>query len=207
VTALIMLSIYRALRDAGVPLAEVCEVLVDLRRFLPEQAQTLSNFCTVARVHAGAGTSYENFSAQLRARVESTGTLVKLAGYVALARAFRAARRNRDQPRRAVVGSLKPRSAVQLTISDISKMPAVAKVVWTRPTDAESAISLPPGSSSHLAIALRVAGNGSVEATATFAAALVHPDTARNALRKAFTAPNLSAAQETPRGAVKNAVA
>jgi len=33
VTALIMLSIYRALRDAGIPLAEVCEVLVDLRRF------------------------------------------------------------------------------------------------------------------------------------------------------------------------------
>ena len=105
VTALIMLSIYRALRDAGIPLAEFCEVLVDLRRFLPDEAQTLSNFCTVARVHAGAGTSYEDFSAQLRARAESTGTLVKLAGYAALARAFRAARRNRDQPRRAVFGS------------------------------------------------------------------------------------------------------
>ena len=49
VTALIMLSIYRALRDAGVPLAQVCEVVVDLRRFLPGEAQTLSNFCTVAR--------------------------------------------------------------------------------------------------------------------------------------------------------------
>src|SRR6202041_3047554 len=55
VTALIMLSIYRALRDAGIPLAEFCEVLVDLRRFLPDEAETLSNFCTVARVHAGAG--------------------------------------------------------------------------------------------------------------------------------------------------------
>ena len=207
VTALIMLSIYRALRDAGIPLAEFCEVLVDLRRFLPDEAQTLSNFCTVARVHAGAGTSYEDFSAQLRARAESTGTLVKLAGYAALARAFRAARRNRDQPRRAVVGSRKPRSTVQLTISDISKMPAVAKAAWTRPADAETAVSLPPGSSSHLSIAVRVAGNGSVEATATFAAALVHPDTVRNALRRAFTAENLSAAHESPRSAVKNAVA
>jgi hypothetical protein len=200
VTALIMLSIYRALRDAGIPLAEVCEVLVDLRRFLPDEAQTLSNFCTVARVHAGAGTCYEDFSAQLRARAESTGTLVKLAGYVAVARALRAVRR-------AVVGSRKPRSTVQLTISDISKMPAVAKVAWTRPADAETAVSLPPGSSSHLSIAVRVAGNGSVEATATFAAALVHPDTVRNALRRAFTAENLSAAQESPRSDVKNAVA
>jgi hypothetical protein len=207
VTALIMLSIYRALRDAGVPLAQVCEVVVDLRRFLPGEAQTLSNFCTVARVHAGAGTSYEDFSAQLRARAESTGTLVKLAGYVALVRALRAARRNRDEPRRAVVGGPKPRSAVRLTISDISKMPAVAKVAWTRPADAETAVSLPPGSSSHLSIAVRVAGNGSVEATATFAAALVHPDTVRNALRKAFTVQNLSAAQGNSRGAVRNAVA
>jgi hypothetical protein len=208
VTALIMLSIYRALRDAGVPLAEVCEVVVDLRRFLPGEAQTLSNFCTVARVHAGAGTSsYEDFSAQLRARAESTGTLVKLAGHVALARALRAARRNRDEPRRAVVGGPKPRSAVRLTISDISKMPAVAKVAWTRPADAETAVSLPPGSSSHMSIAVRVAGNGSVEATATFAAALVHPDTVRNALRKAFTLQNLSAAQGNSRGAVRNAVA
>ncbi len=200
VTALIMLSIYRALRDAGIPLAEVCEVLVDLRRFLPDEAQTLSNFCTVARVHAGAGTSYEDFNSQLRARAESTGTLVKLAGYVALARALRAVRR-------AVVGSRKPRSTVQLTISDISKMPAVAKAAWTRPADAETAVSLPPGSSSHLSIAVRVAGNGSVEATATFAEALVHTDTARNALRRAFTAENLSAAQESPRSAVENAVA
>jgi hypothetical protein len=207
VTALIMLSIYRALRDAGIPLAEVCEVLVDLRRFLPDEAQTLSNFFTVARVHAGDGTSYENFSAQLRARAESTGTLVKLAGYVALARAFRAARRKRDQARRTVVGSLKSRSAVPLTISDISKMPAVAKLVWTRPADAETAVSLPPGSSSHLSIALRVTGNGAVQVTATFAAALLHPDTVRNALRRAFTAENLCAAQESPRSAVKNAVA
>jgi hypothetical protein len=200
VTALTMLSIYRALREAGIPLAEVCEVLVDLRRFLPDEAQTLSNFCTVARVHAGAGTSYEDFSAQLRARAESTGTLVKLAGYVALARGLRAVRR-------AVVDSRKPRSTVQLTISDISKMPAVAKAAWTRPADAETAVSLPPGSSSHMSIAVRVAGNGSVEATATFAEALVHPDTVRNALRRAFTAENLSAAQESPRSAVENAVA
>lgn len=202
VTALVMLSIHRALRDAGIPMAEVCEVLVDLRRFLPDKAQTLSNFCTVARVHAGAGTSYEDFSAQLRARAESTGTLVKLAGYVALARAFRAARRNRDQPRRP-----NSRAAVHLTISDISKMPGVAKAAWTRPADAEAAVSLPPGSSSHLSIAVRVAGNGSVEATATFAATLVHPDTVRNALRRAFTAENLCATREKPRSAVKNAVA
>jgi hypothetical protein len=206
-TGLVMLSIYRALRDAGVFLADDCEVLVDLRRFLPNAAQTLSNFCAVSRVHAGAASSYQNFSAELRARAESIGTLVQLAGYVVLARAFRAARRNRNQPRRAVTRSIKPRSAVQLTISDISKMPALAKVAWARPTDAEAAVSLPPGSSSHLSIAVWVAGNGSVQATATFSAALVDPDTVRNALRRAFTSKNLCAAQGGPRSAVGNVVA
>jgi hypothetical protein len=207
VSALVMLSIYRALRDAGIPLADDCEVLVDLRRFLPDAAQTLSNFCAVARVHAGADTCSEKFSAKLRDRSESTGTLVKLAGYAALARAFRAFRRNRDQPRRAVDFRLKPRSAVHLSISDISKMPAVAKVAWSRPMDAEAAVLLPPGSSSHLSIAVWVAGNGSIQATATFSAALVDPDTVRTALRGAFTAQNLRAAHGSPGNAVGHAVA
>ena len=207
VTGLVVLSIYRALQDAGIPLADDCEVLIDLRRFLPQAAQTLSNFCTVARVRAGAGTSYEDFSAQLRARTESIRTLVRLAGYVILAQAFRAVRRNRNQPRPAVDGGLQPGSAVHLSVSDISKMPALAKLAWTRPTDVETAVSLPPGSSSHLSIAMRVAGDGSVQATATFSAALVDPDTVRNALRKAFTSQILAAAQGNPRSAGGNAVA
>lgn len=206
VTGLVMLLIYRALRAAGITLADDCEVLVDLRRFLPDAAQTLSNFFTVTRVHA-RGTSYEKFSAELGAKSESIGTLVNLAGYLALARAFREFRRNRHQPRRAVTGKLKPRSAVHLSISDVSKMPALAKVAWTRPMDAEIAAALPPGSASHLSIALWVAGNGSVHATATFPAVLVDPDTVRNALQKAFTSQNLFAAQGSPSGADGNAVA
>jgi hypothetical protein len=207
VTGLVMLSIYRALRDAGITLADDCEVPVDLRRFLPDAAQTLSNFCTVARVHVGAATCDESFNAELGARLEWIGTLVKLAAHLAFARALGAVRRNRNQPWRPVNGGRKPRSTAQLTISDISKMPAVAKMVWTRPMDAEAAVSLPLASSSHLSIAMRVAENGSVQATATFSAALVDPGTVRNALRKAFTSQNLRAAQGSPRNAVGNAVA
>ncbi len=207
VTGLVMLSIYRALRDSGITLADDCEVLVDLRRFLPDAGQTLANFCTVARVAAGAGTSYQNFSAELRAKAESIGTVVKLAAYLVLTRAFRAVGCNRNEPRRVVDSGRKPGSPVQLTISDISKMPALTKVVWTRPMEAESAISLPPGSSSHLSIAIWVAGDGSVQATATFSAALVDRDTVRNALRRAFTSQNLCTAQRSPRSPVGHAVA
>ncbi|UQX12189.1 hypothetical protein [Candidatus Mycobacterium methanotrophicum] len=38
VTGLVMSSIYRALRDADITLADDCEVPVDLRRFLPDAA-------------------------------------------------------------------------------------------------------------------------------------------------------------------------
>jgi hypothetical protein len=207
VTGLVMLSIYRALRDAGLKLADDCEVVVDLRRFLPEPAQTLANFFTVARVRAGVDTCYEDFSAGLGATAESIGTLVKLGAYVSLARAFGVVRRNRNQPGRLLDGGRKPSSAVHVTISDISKMPSTAKLLWTRPMDAEIAAALPPGSASHLSIAVWVAGNGSVQATATFPAVLVDPDTVRNALRKAFTSQNLCPAQRSPRSAAGKGVA
>jgi hypothetical protein len=73
--------------------------------------------------------------------------------------------------------------------------------------DAEMAAALPPGSASHLSIAVWVAGNGSVQATATFPAVLVDPDTVRNALRKAFTSQNLCATQRSPRSAAGKGVA
>jgi hypothetical protein len=207
VTGLVMLSIYRALRDAGITLADDCEVVVDLRRFLPHAAQTLSNFFTVARVHAGAGTSYENFSAELGARAESIGTFVKLAVYVLLARALGVIRRHRNQPGRLLDGGRKSRSAVHVTISDISKMPALAKLAWTRPLDAELAVSLPAGSPSHLSIAVWVARYGSVQVSATFSASAVDPDAVRNALREAFASQNRCAAEESPRSTARNAVA
>lgn len=207
VTALVMLSIYRALRDAGITLADDCEVVVDLRRFLPDAAQTLSNFFTVARVHAGAGTSYENFSAALGASAESVGTFVKMAAYVSLARVFGIVRRHRDRPGRVLHSGLKSSSAMHVTISDISKMPALAKLAWTRPLDAELAVSLPPGGPSHLSIAVWVARYGSVQVSATFSAASVDPDTVRKALRGAFASQNLCAGKDSPRSAARNAVA
>lgn len=190
VTGLVMLSIYRALRDAGITLADDCEVLVDLRRFLPDAVQTLSNFVAVTRVNAAAGTSYEKFSAELRSTAESIGTLVKVAAYFASAGALAAVRSRRKQPWRAAAGPAQ-RSVVSVTISDFSKTQTTAKLAWDRPMDAELAVALPPGSASHLSIAVWIAGNGSVQATATFAAGLLDPDTVRDALRAALTPENL----------------
>lgn len=189
VTALLMWSIFRALRDAGVTLADDCGVLVDLRRFLPPGAWTLANFCTVARVRGAADTSAETFSAELHATAESAGLLVKLAAYLASTRACAAIRGRRSQPW-WVAGSPHG-SVVHLTISDISKMPALAKIAWTRPMDAELAVALPPGSPAHLSTALRVTANGSVQATATFPASLVAAATVRRALEAALTLENI----------------
>jgi|GEM_PF-2428740 len=193
-TALLMWSICRALRDAGVTLADDCGVLVDLRRFLPAGARTLANLCTVARVRGGADTSYEKFSAELRATAESVGPLVKLAAYLASTRVCAAIRGRRGQPW-WVAGSSQG-SAVHLTILDISKMPALAKIAWTRPMDAELAVALPPGSPAHLSTALHITASGSVQVTATFPASLVAVDTVRNALRAALTLENFCAPTE-----------
>lgn len=193
-TALLMWSICRALRDAGVTLADDCGVLVDLRRFLPAGAHTLANFCTVARVRGAADTSYEKFSAELRATAESVGPLVKLAAYLGSTRLCAALRGRRGQPW-WVAGSPQG-SVVHLTISDISKMPALAKIAWTRPAEAELAVALPPGSPAHLSTALRVTAHGSVQVTATFPAALVAVDTVRGALQAALTLENLCAPPE-----------
>lgn len=206
VTALIMLSIYRALRDAGIAMADDCEVLVDLRRFLPNAAQTLSNFCAVTRVSGGAGISHEKFNAELRAATESLGTLVKVAAYVVSIRALAALSSHHRKPRKVNTGQ-RQHSVVHLSISDISKMPSIAKIVWTRPIDAEIAVALPPGSAAHLSIAVWIAANGSVQATATFPASLANTDTVRNALRAALTSENLCLAPVSASRDGGNAVA
>jgi hypothetical protein len=190
VTGLVIWSIYRALREAGIALADDCEVVVDLRRFLPDAAQTLSNFIAVARVRAGAGISHQKFCDELRATAKSIGTLVKVVAYVASVRALAAVRSHRSKPPRLVVGPMQ-HASVRLTISDFSKAPSNAKLLWTRPVDAELAVALPPGSASHLSIAVWVAGNGSIQATATFPASLVDTETVRNALQMALISENL----------------
>lgn len=196
VSGLVMWSIYGALRNAGIPLADECEVLVDLRRFLPDGAETLSNFFAVTGVHCGANTSYEEFCAELHSKTKSIGSLVKLVAHLASVRALAAVRSRRNQRRKPVAGPVQ-NSLVRVTVSDFSRTPSLAKIRWARPMEAELAVALPPVSASHLSIGVWVAGNGSVQATATFAASLLDTKTVRNALQTALTTENLRMQQES----------
>lgn len=193
VSGMVMLSICHALRDDGLKLADECDVVVDLRRFLPDAAQTLSNFFTVTRVHAGAGTSYSEFGAELHAKANSIGLLVKLAGHSAAAQVF-AAFRGRGRSWRLSPGKTEI-SEIRLTISDLSQTKPAAKINWTRPMDAEVACVLPPpGNASQISILLWAAVNGSYQITATMPSSLVDAKGLRSALCRALTTENLAAA-------------
>jgi hypothetical protein len=192
VRALVTLSLYRALRDAGIRLADDCEVVVDLRRFLLDEEHTLSNFFGVAHVPAGADATDEKFGADLHARVRSTEPLVRLALHLAQERALAAVPGRRSQAWKLGAGDARSPVA-HLTISDVSKAASAAKIRWTRPMDAELAVVGPPASASHLSISVCVAGNGSVQATAVFPASLVDAETVRIALQKALNSEHLRA--------------
>jgi hypothetical protein len=186
VSGLLMWSIHGALREAGLPVTDECHVLVDLRRFLPDGALTLANFFAVVGVPCGAKTSYDDFGAELHSKTSSPGALVKLVGHLVSLR-VRAAVRGRGrfgEPER----SADQNSAVHVTISDISRSPALAKINWARSGDAEFAVALPPGSARHIAIGVLIASDGAIHATATFSASLADADTVRTALQRALAA-------------------
>jgi len=167
VNAILMLSICRALEEYGASLHDELEVLVDLRRFLPRHNFTFANFATVTRINIGTQPSVEEFSASLRLTVGSLNQLFKLAGYLAVNRVrmlFARRTRKTEPPLR------RPAKSAQsiLTISDVSKTPALAKIAWARPDDAEIASAAPPADQSHISIFINITPNGSVQLTASF---------------------------------------
>ena len=167
VNAILMLSICRALQECGASLHDDLEVLVDLRRFLPRDNFTFANFHTITRLDIGSQPSVEEFSESLRLKVASLDQLFKLAGYLAVNRVrMLFARRSRETERPLC----RPAKSAQsiLTISDVSKTPALAKVAWVRPDDVEIASTAPPTGQSHISIFINITPNGSVQLTASF---------------------------------------
>ena len=167
VSAILMLSIYRALQECGASLHDELRVLVDLRRFLPRDSFTFVNFVAVARMNIGTQLSVEEFSESLRLTVGSHNLLFTLAEYLAVdrVRMLFARRTRKTEPHLC-----RPAKSAQsiLTFSDVSKTPSLAKIAWARPDDAEIASAAQPGDQSHIGIFINITPNGSVQLTASF---------------------------------------
>jgi hypothetical protein len=181
VTSVIILSIHRSLRAAGIPVADDVDVLIDLRRLLPQGVETLANLCTIAKVDAGRNMTFDEFSEQFRVRTGSGWPLVKTAAHLGLGR-IALALGLRPNPKWWLVGKPADTGLVEVTISDVSKIPSTSKLDFTRPEVADLAVALPPGTSRSLTLALWVSAAGQVQVTATLPTGLIDRDTLRCAL-------------------------
>ncbi len=186
VTSVITLSIHRALRAAAIPVADEVDVLIDLRRLLPQGVETLANLSTIATVDAGRNMTFDEFSEHFRLRTSSGWPLVKTAAHLGLGRiAF--AFGFRPKPKWWLVGKPADSGLVEVTVSDISKLPSTSKLDLTRPEMAVMAVALPPGTNRSLTLALWVSAAGRLQVTATLPPGLIDRDTLRRALDTALS--------------------
>lgn len=151
VTSVIVLSIHRALRAASAPVSDDVDVLIDLRRLLPHGVETLANLCTIATVVVGRNTTFDQFSEQFRVRTGSGWPLVKTAAHLVLGRIALAVGL-RPRPKWWLVGRPPDSGLVQLTVSDVSRIPSSSKLDFTRPEVSVLAVALPPGTSRSLTL-------------------------------------------------------
>jgi hypothetical protein len=186
VTSVIILSIHRALRAAGIPVADDVDVLIDLRRLLPQGVETLANLCTIVKVDAGRNMTFDEFSEQFRVRTSSGWPLVKTAAHLGLGRiAF--AFGLRPKPKWWLAGKPADSGLVEVTVSDISKIPSAFKLDFTRPEVAVLAVALPPGTTRSVTLALWLSAAGQVQVTATMPPGLIDRNTLRRALDTALS--------------------
>jgi hypothetical protein len=185
-TSVIVLSIHRAVRAAGIPVADDVHVLIDLRRQLPQGVQTLANLCTIAKVDAGGNMTFNEFSEKFRVRTGSDWPLVKTAAHLGFGRiAFALGRR--PKPKWWLAGKPADSGLIEVTVSDISKIPSTSKVDFTRPEGAVLAVALPPGTNRSLTLALWISAAGQIQITATLPPGLIDRDTLRRALDTALS--------------------
>jgi hypothetical protein len=188
VSALTMYFIGRALNAAGIPLSGVVEVLVDLRRYLPHSRFTWANFTAVSRIELRPEGTPQEFAEMLAANVISTRPLIEHVGGMAKLRLTSLARpRHRDTA--WVAGERSATGAATLTLSDITRLPAVADVRWRSGARPNLAIALPPASRSHIAILICAPRLDEFQLTATFFPTEFDVDAIRDALSQALAIP------------------
>jgi len=189
VTSIITWSIHRALRDSGIHIADELNVLIDLRRLLPPGVETLANLCTIVKVEAGENVTVDEFSERFRVRTSSGWPLIKTAAHLSLGRiAF--ALGSRPKPKWHPVAEPLGSRTIEVTVSDISKIPSTSKLRFATPDAATLAVALPPGSGRSLTVALWASPAGRVQATATLPAGLIDRETLRCALESGLSPAN-----------------
>ncbi|MET4428226.1 MULTISPECIES: hypothetical protein [unclassified Mycolicibacterium] len=205
-TSVVIFSIHRALRAAGIPVADDVDVLIDLRRRLPRGVETLANLCTITKVAAGRNMTFDEFSDQFRVRTSSGWPLVKTAAHLGLGR-IALALGVRPSPKWWLVGTPAESGLVEVTYSDISKIPSTSKLDFTRPEAGVLAVALPPGTTRSLTIALWVSAAGQVQVTATQPPGLIDRDTLRRALETALNPAVVACDRSDPRSDIVEAIA
>jgi hypothetical protein len=191
VTTLVTRSIYHALRDSGINVNDDILMLIDLRRFLPPPRWSLANLSAAVSVPVTPEMSAEEFTAAVFWQVASRKPLLRLMARVVAYR-LRGLPSEMDVARAQNQG-LRAEEPLTLTMSDVSKVPATAKVSWKPGSDAKDinlAIALPVGHPSYLSIAmLNPVADGAVHLTATFYGSRVDPELVQRALRNALETP------------------
>ena len=187
-SSLMFYCIWRGLREYGVHVMDDVNILVDLRRYLPKDAGTLGNLAGIATIalpdcaiRPGA------FGEAVRAELESTRLL---------ARTTAAATIRRMGAHRSLRGIGEPaHGRPRLILSDVTRLPASAKLSWRQDGQKIFAVALPPGSSQHISVCMTNAG-GTIQFAATFSPDIADPDRVRAGLARALTIPTDSIASE-----------
>jgi hypothetical protein len=185
VPALTMYNIGRALSAAGIPMSGVFEVLVDLRRYLPDSRFTWANFTAVARIEFRPDTTPQEFAERLATNLTSTQPLIENVGGMAKLRLLSLAT-PRHRVTAWVAGKRSASGAATVTVSDISRLSAREGVRWRPGARPNLAVALPPASRSHIAILLCAPCPDELQLTATFFPTEFDADTIRDALSHAL---------------------
>ncbi len=183
--ALLAYSMAASFADHVPDLASEAGVLVDMRRFLPAGRESMANLAAVVDVPIGHDPVA--FTQAFTAAASSRAVPVRLAVSLLLA-----ALRRRGSPAAA---HQDPAAPVRLTISDVTRHPAVAAVAWdpaADPADRVLAIALPPAGARHMSLVLAQVGSR-IQATVAFDESVVPADDVRAAVRAGLAASWLDA--------------
>jgi hypothetical protein len=188
VSGLTMYWICQSLRAAGIAVAPVTEVLVDLRRYLPRGRQTWANFTAVARIPLRPSTTPEQFGDMLSTHLNSTRPLVEMLAGVAKSRLLTAVGSGpHSDGWRA--GRASPTGEATVVFSDISRVPSAGEVHWSPRRRPTLAVALPPASRSNISMLLCSPSPGEIQVTASLFPSEFDVRTVRRALRDALGVP------------------
>jgi hypothetical protein len=161
------------------------EVLVDLRRYLPDGRFTWANFQAISRIEYRPDTAPREFGEQLEKNLASCLPLVEMVGYVAKSRLLSLvvpSRRDNDW----IVGERSTTGAATVALSDVTRLPPVADVRWRRGAQPTLAIAGQPASRSHITILICAPTPGEVQVTATYYPTEFDGDKIKHALTQAL---------------------